>query len=149
MTPATHSTALPTAESRMMTAIHVAVGIVINDKNQILIAKRPNKLHQGGLWEFPGGKLEQGETVQQALFREFQEEVAINLLVVEPFMEIHHDYGDKQVFLDVWLSRQFEGLAKGMEGQVVKWVSMADLMQYSFPEANKVIVHKLQQSRLK
>jgi 8-oxo-dGTP diphosphatase len=135
---------MQSTELKIMTKIvHVAVGVVVNDDNEILIAKRPDELHQGGLWEFPGGKVEQGETVQQALAREFQEEVAINLLVVEPFMEIHHDYGDKKVFLDIWLSRQFEGVAKGLEGQPVIWAPVSQLKQYTFPEANTAIVDKL------
>ncbi|MGH1484785.1 MAG: 8-oxo-dGTP diphosphatase MutT [Cellvibrionaceae bacterium] len=126
-----------------MKSVHVAVGIVINDKNEILIAKRPDKLHQGGLWEFPGGKVEQDETVQEALIREFQEEVAIQIQQLEPFMEIHHDYGDKKVFLDIWLSSKFDGVAQGLEGQPIKWVALPELKQYSFPEANNEIVDKL------
>lgn len=127
----------------MTKTVHVAVGVLINTSNEVLIAKRPDQLHQGGLWEFPGGKVEADETVLDALIREFQEEVAVTVETAEPFMEIHHDYGDKRVFLDVWISRQFKGNATGLEGQPVKWIPLLELIQYEFPEANKAIIDKL------
>ncbi len=131
------------APSRQKKTVHVAVGILLNAANQILLAKRADHQHQGGLWEFPGGKVETEETVFDALVREFQEEVDMTIQQAEPMMSIHHDYGDKQVLLDVWLSRDFTGEAKGKENQEVCWVPLADLLQYNFPEANKVIVEAL------
>ena len=123
--------------------VHVAVGIVINHHDEVLIAKRPDKSHQGGLWEFPGGKVEANEPVLDALKREFKEEVALTIGQAQPFMEIHHDYGDKQVLLDIWLCREFSGVAQGLESQEVRWVQLLSLPQYQFPEANKEIVKKL------
>ena len=120
--------------------VHVAVGVVINAQQQILIALRPEHAHQGGLWEFPGGKVERGESVQQALARELEEELGIQAVSFSPLTEIHHDYGDKQVHLDVWWVNQFEGIAEGREGQPLKWVSAEGLKNYSFPEANKPII---------
>ena len=128
----------------MTQIIHVAVGVVFNSTNHILIARRADHLHQGGLWEFPGGKVEPGETVLEALIREFKEEVSLQILDAKPFIKIHHDYGDKQVFLDVLLSRKFAGQAKEMEGQTVKWVNLDQLQHYPFPAANKAIIDKLQ-----
>ncbi len=127
----------------MKRSIHVAVGIVLNNHNEVLIAKRPDSTHQGGLWEFPGGKVESGETVYDALVREFKEEVDINILSGESFMEIHHDYGDKQVFLDVLLCEEYSGEAIGLEGQEVKWVLLNHLGEFQFPVANRAIIEKL------
>lgn len=127
----------------MKKVVHVAVGILINKHGEVLIAKRPDNLHQGGLWEFPGGKIEPDESALVALKREFKEEVAIDIQEAEPYMEIHHDYDDKAVFLDVWLSRHFTGVAIGLEGQQVLWVSQAMLPEYEFPDANRSIVDKI------
>ncbi len=127
----------------MKKSIHVAVGIVINNHNEVLIAKRPSNSHQGGLWEFPGGKVEAGEGVYDALVREFQEEVNIKILSSESFMEIHHDYGDKQVFLDVLLCKEYSGEAIGLEGQKVAWVMLSNLHEFQFPVANQAIIEKL------
>ncbi|WP_108944748.1 8-oxo-dGTP diphosphatase MutT [Shewanella halifaxensis] len=122
--------------------VHVAVG-VIKDGNSILLAKRPQALHQGGKWEFPGGKVEQGETTSEALIRELKEEVNLDVINTSPMMEIHHDYGDKKVFLDIHWVENFTGAARGMEGQQVCWVEKEDLQQYDFPEANKAILEKI------
>lgn len=128
----------------MTKLVHVAVGVIKNTNNQILIAKRADDAHQGGLWEFPGGKIENGESVLDALKREFKEEVDININDAEPLMEIKHDYGDKAVLLDIYLSKDFSGIATGVEGQIIEWVGIDKLDSYSFPEANKAIIKKLQ-----
>ncbi|MCL1141013.1 8-oxo-dGTP diphosphatase MutT [Shewanella pneumatophori] len=126
----------------MTKLVHVAVG-VIKDGNRILLAKRPQELHQGGKWEFPGGKVEQGETTSEALIRELKEEVNLDVVHTEPMMEIHHDYGDKKVFLDIHWVENFSGAAHGMEGQQVSWIEKEHLQQYDFPEANKAILEKI------
>ncbi|ABZ75039.1 mutator MutT protein [Shewanella halifaxensis HAW-EB4] len=127
----------------MSQQIHVAVGVIQDSDNRILIAKRPEHLHQGGKWEFPGGKVEDSETTSQALIRELKEEVNLDVVETFPLMEIHHDYGDKQVFLDIHWVTNFSGEAKGLEGQQVSWVEKAQLRQYEFPEANKAILEKI------
>lgn len=123
--------------------MHVAVGVIMNNNQDILLAKRPDTLHQGGKWEFPGGKVEQGETVTEALKRELKEEVNLTLTSSTPFMEISHDYPDKQVLLDIQLVNQFEGEATGLENQQIRWVTKADLVNYEFPEANHAILEKI------
>ena len=128
----------------MAKRVHVAVGVVKNSEGKILIAKRAVTAHQCGLWEFPGGKVEQGELVLDALKREFKEEVNITIQTAEPLMTIEHDYGDKVVLLDIWQCSNFLGAAKGLEGQVVRWVSIAELSIYQFPEANQAIIKTLQ-----
>ena len=129
-----------------MKLVHVAVGVIKDAQNKILIAKRANDAHQGGLWEFPGGKVEPGESVLDALKREFKEEVNLDIHQAEPLMEIKHDYGDKVVLLDIYVSNDFSGTAIGVEGQTVKWVSVDQLSEYDFPEANQAIIQTLAES---
>ena len=129
-------------------AVHVAVGVIFNSKqDQILIAKRPKHLHQGGLWEFPGGKVSSGEAVEHALARELFEELGISDIQAEPLMDILYDYTDKKVYLDIWIIHQFSGQAQGKEGQQCEWVNLQDLLssqsQYQFPAANQPILERL------
>lgn len=126
----------------MKKQVHVAVAVITRN-NQVYIAKRHDKQHQGGKWEFPGGKVEQGETVVDALARELAEEIAITVLKAEPLMEIAHDYGDKQVLLDIYTVTAFNGEPKHQENQQALWVNVHDLVEYDFPEANKAIVERL------
>jgi 8-oxo-dGTP diphosphatase len=129
-------------------AVHVAVGVIFNpQQNQILIAKRPEHLHQGGLWEFPGGKVSSGETIEHALARELFEELGISDIQAKPLMHILHDYSDKKVFLDIWIIYEFSGQAQGKEGQQCEWVNVQDLLsaqnKYQFPAANRPILERL------
>jgi 8-oxo-dGTP diphosphatase len=120
--------------------VHVAVGVVVNRDRHVLVAKRHDSQHQGGLWEFPGGKVAAGESVQQALKRELQEEVNITVRECAALLKIPHDYGDKKVLLDVWYVQVFAGEARGCEGQPVRWVSLADMAALEFPAANQAIL---------
>ena len=122
--------------------IHVAVG-VIQRGEQIFISKRPDQLHQGGRWEFPGGKVEQGETVLAALGRELMEEVGLQVLQATPLMQLEYAYPEKTVLLDVWLVSQIEGAGEGLEGQQVAWVHHSELADYQFPDANQPILQKV------
>ena len=123
--------------------IKVAVGIVYNSKQDILIAQRPSDKHLGGFWEFPGGKIEEGETTFDALKREFKEEVNLELLTACPLTEIIFQYPDKQVCLDVWKVDTYKGQAQGLENQKILWVPRAELEHYNFPEANQNIFRYL------
>lgn len=124
--------------------IHVAVGVVVNPEGKILIAKRPEHLHQGGLWEFPGGKVESGEQVISALRREFEEELGLVIESAEPLLQVAYQYTDKSVLLDVFSIKQYSGEANGLEGQSIRWVSQKELADYPFPAANQPILHALQ-----
>ncbi len=126
----------------MSKRVHVAVAVIVQIE-RILISKRDIAAHQGGKWEFPGGKVEPNESIEQALVRELREEVGIDVLQHEPFMLIEHDYQDKLVKLDVHLVLEFEGQAEGKEGQLVRWVPVTDLNDYDFPAANQPIVAAL------
>ncbi len=123
-----------------MSEVHVAVGVVRNEDGEVLISLRHPDSHQGGLWEFPGGKVEAGESLQVALARELREELGIEAGALAPLLEVRHDYGDKQVLLDVWLVESFSGEARGLEGQAVRWVKPGKLHDYDFPAANYPIL---------
>ena len=123
--------------------IHVVAGVIYSpDRGEILIARRPQHLHQGGLWEFPGGKVDVAENEQprQALCRELQEELALTVVNCEPLLKVSHDYSDKSVVLDVWKVLEFTGEPVGNEGQSIAWVGLSDLGDYDFPAANQAIL---------
>jgi 8-oxo-dGTP diphosphatase len=121
----------------------VAVGVLTDAAGRILLARRPAELHQGGLWEFPGGKVEPGETVAQALGREFKEELGISVEASSPLLEVRHDYGDRQVFLDVHRVTSWRGEPRGVEGQPLAWTLPSSLSDFDFPKGNVAIVEKL------
>jgi len=123
-----------------MQRILVVAAVIRDVAGNILIAERPRDKHQGGLWEFPGGKVEPGEASAVALARELEEELGIVPRQARPLIRIAHDYPDKQVLLDVWLVTAFSGEAHGREGQPVRWVAPSALPQYAFPAANQPIV---------
>ena len=123
-----------------MKRVHVAAAVIRGTDGKILIARRADTQHQGGLWEFPGGKVEAGESVEAALGRELQEELGIVVKAARPLIKVQHDYPDKHVLLDVWEVSEFTGEPHGAEGQPLAWVSQRELADYPFPEANQPIV---------
>ena len=123
--------------------VHVAVGVLLNDNNEVLIALRPAESHQGGLWEFPGGKVEEGESVEHALNREFKEELGISVHACTPLIQIRHEYSDKLVMLDVWSIEKFSGIPQGREGQAIEWRALCKLRAVDFPKANERIIREL------
>ncbi|PCJ31995.1 MAG: 8-oxo-dGTP diphosphatase MutT [Gammaproteobacteria bacterium] len=126
-----------------MSNIHVAVAVIISSEQEVLVSLRQAHQHQGGLWEFPGGKVEQGEAVYDALLREINEEVGLLITAAQPLIEIEHDYGDKSVLLDVWTVTSFEGIAEGREGQKLRWTAIGELNENDFPSANIEIIKML------
>jgi 8-oxo-dGTP diphosphatase len=143
----------------MKKVVHVAVGVITRvygeGGRQYFLTKRLEQAHQGGKWEFPGGKVEKEETVAQALARELKEEVAIDILSCQPLIKIEHTYfgkgldqegnknADKSVCLDVFIVDNFLGEPSAQEGQGQGWFSLAALQGLDFPEANKKIIAKL------
>ncbi len=123
------------------TAPEVSVACAVIWRNgQVLLAKRHANAHQGGLWEFPGGKLEPGEPADVCLARELSEELGIVPETVSPICQIPWTYADKTVRLWVFEVTQFAGEAVGREGQPVRWVSPNQLELLEFPAANRAIV---------
>ena len=129
----------------MTSSIHVAVAVIVNSEQEVLLALRQLHQHQGGLWEFPGGKVEAGESVFDALVREIQEELAVTVLTAKPLIKIAHDYSEQSVILDVWIVSEFTGTPQGHEGQTLRWCSITDLIDDDFPAANVAIINALRQ----
>jgi 8-oxo-dGTP diphosphatase len=120
--------------------LHVVVAVIDNGRGEILIAKRRVHVHQGGVWEFPGGKVEVGEAVHSALKRELHEELGIETENAHPLIRIPHHYPDRKVLLDVWRVTAFSGEPHGAEGQPLAWVKKDALSEYEFPAANQTII---------
>lgn len=139
----------------MNKVVHVAVGVIRKTDNKgcyrYFLTKRLKEAHQGGKWEFPGGKVESGETVAQALSRELKEEVAIDVLACQPLIKIEHNYpakegddkGSKTVCLDAFIVENFTGEPSAQEGQGQGWFELSDFEKLDFPDANKAIIKKL------
>lgn len=122
---------------------HVAVGVITDTAGSVLITRRPDHTHQGGFWEFPGGKVEADETVEIALQRELWEELGIAIQSAEPLLQIHHTYSDRNVLLDVWRVTAYSGEPQGREGQPVVWVLPTLLGDFAFPAADTPIIQRL------
>ncbi|MEY6431729.1 Nudix family hydrolase [Thioalkalicoccus limnaeus] len=123
--------------------IEVVAGAIRDDQGRVLIARRPDHAHQGGLWEFPGGKLEPGESPLTGLRRELDEELGIQVLASRPLICIHHDYGDRVVRLDVHRVERYAGRPVGREGQPLAWQHPDDLGARRFPAADRPVLTAL------
>lgn len=127
-----------------MSRTHIAVGVIFNPpRDRVLLSRRPDHVSHAGQWEFPGGKLETGESARAALRRELAEELGLVVRDAAPLCCVDHDYPDNPVRLDVWSVTSWEGEAHGREGQETEWVPLASLWQRAFPEANRAIVRWL------
>ena len=120
--------------------LHVAVGVIVRNDGAILLSRRDPNAHQGGKWEFPGGKLESGESVEDALRRELEEELGIVPLAARPLIRIPWRYPGLDVLLDVWRVERFHGAPTGKEGQPIAWFAPDVLGELDFPAANRPIV---------
>ena len=122
--------------------IRVAAAIIYAD-GKFLLSKRKEDQHQGGKWEFPGGKIETGETIEAALARELNEELAVRVTEQSHFHSLDFEYPEKHVSLVFQLVSGFEGTARGVEGQEVAWFSKAQLADLTFPDANVPVLDKI------
>jgi 8-oxo-dGTP diphosphatase len=125
--------------------VHVAVAVLRDARGRVLITRRHADSHQGGLWEFPGGKVEPGEDLAAALRRELHEELGIAIGAHRPLLRVRHDYGDKRVLLDVHEVLGFEGEARSCEGQPLRWVEEQELEDFAFPAANEPILRAVRE----
>ncbi len=129
---------------------HKVIGVAViwnsSQDNTILIDRRKPEGLLGGLWEFPGGKVEPGETLPECIKREIQEELGITIAVDESLMTIDHAYSHFKVTLNVYHCRHLSGIPQPIECDEIKWVTLAELNEYPFPTANLKIIQALQQS---
>lgn len=123
--------------------IHVAAGAIIDKHRRVLLSLRHKHSHQGGLWEFPGGKVEAHETQRQALDRELLEEIGIKPVEARPLIGIAHDYGDRRIYLHVWTISKYQGEVRSLEGQSLQWVAIEELPGICMPAADRPIVAAL------
>lgn len=126
-----------------MKRIEVAVGIIFNTLGQVLVGQRTVADQYLGKWEFPGGKIESGESVTQALRRELQEELEIELEHSEDFMTLEHNYPDRNVRLSIQIVKQYSGQPQGAEGQALQWCNLTELDRLDFLSGNQPIIAKL------
>ncbi len=127
-----------------MKTVQVVAAVVFSKcQKKVFLAKRAKNAHQGGLWEFPGGKKEAGESPTQALYRELEEELSIKALSMSPLIKLNHDYGDKLIELDVYKVTDFSGEPFGAEGQETRWVLIDEIDSLNFPAANQAIIQAI------
>lgn len=123
--------------------IPVAAACLVNARGEVLIAQRPEGKIAAGKWEFPGGKIEPGESAQQALVRELHEELGILVEEARPLIRVRHDYRDRTVLLDTWRVQSWQGTPQGREGQQLAWVLPQALGGVDLLAADAPIVNAL------
>ncbi|MBD9390430.1 8-oxo-dGTP diphosphatase MutT [Rhizobium sp. CG4] len=124
----------------------VAACALVDSDNRILLAQRPEGKSLAGLWEFPGGKLEAGETPEETLVRELEEELGIRTKVacLAPLTFASHSYETFHLLMPLFVCRRYEGIPYGREGQLVKWVKVNALRDYPMPPADEPLIPYLQ-----
>jgi mutator protein MutT len=137
------STASPASTKN---CIEVSAALIFRD-GKLLITQRYAKSHLGGLWEFPGGKREPGETFEQCLVREIREELGVEISVGELFEEIHHTYPEKSVRLKFFTCRLMSGEPRPLDCAAVKWIDRTQLAAHAFPAADAQLLEKLKSPR--
>ncbi len=125
-----------------MSFVFVAAAALIDRDGRILLQERPAGKAMAGLWEFPGGKLQDGERAEEALIRELKEELGIVTYesCLAPFTFASHQYDEFNLFMPLYLCRKWEGFVAPREGQRVKWVRVKDLRQYDMPAADVPLI---------
>jgi len=121
----------------------VVAAVVRDDQGRVLITQRPHDRHMGGLWEFPGGKVEPGEAPAEALARELREELALEVEVGAPLTFAVHEEPELRILLLFYTARIVGGTPAGVEGQSVRWVAASELPEYPTPPADAELVAQL------
>ena len=125
--------------------IEVVAGVITDARGRILLSRRTPSQDLAGLWEFPGGKREAGETPEQALARELEEELGIQAVIGAHVITVPQAYPHKRLSLDVRHVTRWQGTPKGREGQALTWVAPGSLSRYSMPPADLPVVAALHQ----
>ena len=123
----------------------IGIGIVVNSDGMVLIDQRHDEGLLGGMWEFPGGKQEKGESIQKTIQRELQEELDIEVNVSKKLINLDHSYSHKRLNFIVYICEILSGKPKPLASQQVKWVSIDRLSEYPFPAANQKMIEALTQ----
>ncbi len=141
----TEALSKPKPEVPDLPIILVAAAAIINDKNEVLLAQRPVGKSMAGLWEFPGGKVEQGETPEFALMRELEEELGIETrpTCYHPIAFASHSYDDFHLLMPVFALRMWKGDIKAKEHQALEWVRPLDMPKYDMPKADIPLIATL------
>jgi A/G-specific adenine glycosylase len=136
---------IPMTESRAAVP-HKSIGVAViwNNEGQVLIDRRPQEGLLGGLWEFPGGKVEPGETIEECIVREIREELGIEITVGDHLITIDHAYTHFRVTLNVHHCQHISGTPEAIACDEIRWVSVAELDRFPFPKANETIIAALQ-----
>lgn len=130
------------------TVVNVSAAALINTAGEILIAQRPAGKHMAGYWEFPGGKFEPGESADDAMKREIQEEIGVTPSAWRPLITLQHSYPEKTVLLHVAVVSSWNGTVQSIEGQALKWVAASDLTKHNLLPADQPIANALRLSPL-
>lgn len=130
-------------ETDSLASKQIGVAVIRDDRDLILIDRRLAKGLLGGFWEFPGGKIEGNETVQECIKREILEEIGIDIAVDSHLITIDHTYSHFRVNLQVYNCRYLSGQARAIECEEIRWVTIEELDNYTFPAANQEIIRAL------
>jgi 8-oxo-dGTP diphosphatase len=123
--------------------VRVVAAALYDAQGRVLIAERPPGKHLSGRWEFPGGKIEPGESESAALTRELREELGIEVAAARPELTLRHDYPDKRVQVSLWIVDRYAGEPRGLDGQALKWVAPAHLPDEDVLEADQPFIEAL------
>lgn len=127
--------------------MHVVAGALFDAAGRVLIAQRPAGKHMAGGWEFPGGKLDPGETPYQALVRELREELGIEVRAATPVIAYEHAYPQRRVKLDLWRVTRFQGEPRSLDAQALRWVGLDELDRVGLLEADLPMIPALRAGR--
>ena len=124
--------------------LEIGIGIIFNKKGELLIDQRLDESNMGGMWEFPGGKKESSESIEDTILREVQEELAIDVKIGEKLLSFTHLFSNKKFYFTVHICRWVSGDPKPLASQRVLWISPKELCDFPFPAANKKIIDQLE-----
>jgi len=138
---------LPRRRRRRPLPHYDVVAAIVRKGGRVLIDRRKDEGLLGGRWEFPGGKVRKGESMEAAVRREVREELGIGIGGLRPFVTVRHAYSHFRITLNTFLCRHVSGRAQAIQCEAWKWVRLTDLGQYAFPRANGRIIEALMAAR--